>query len=155
LLAPVVGRCGRDPLSFDRTTLSSATQGQVLLKKTDVQMEGPVQDGFDTCRHIKSEDSTARIPVIFFSCAAENDSILQGLELGAVDYATKPVATPTTELDGVAQDCAVLACQGARELVTNPQGRRSQMKAYICCFIDVYLRRLFCGVVPYGRSHEK
>ena len=54
----------------------------------DVNMPGI--NGFDLCRQLKSNPSTADIPIIFLTAKiAMNDERL-GLELGAVDYITKP-----------------------------------------------------------------
>ncbi|GEO81036.1 response regulator [Pararhodospirillum oryzae] len=55
----------------------------------DVMMPG--MDGYDVIRHLKADSATADIPVIFVTAmnSTENEEI--GLELGAVDYITKPV----------------------------------------------------------------
>lgn len=54
----------------------------------DIMM--PVMDGYEVCCKLKSDEKTAGIPVIFVTAltAAENEA--KGLELGAVDYITKP-----------------------------------------------------------------
>jgi len=54
----------------------------------DVMM--PEMDGYETCRRLKLNPSTANVPVIFVTTLSETDSQLKGLELGAVDYITKP-----------------------------------------------------------------
>lgn len=58
----------------------------------DVMM--PEMDGFEVCRQLKANAATAGIPVIFLSAADDTQNVVQGLELGAVDYVTKP-ANPT------------------------------------------------------------
>ncbi len=55
----------------------------------DVMM--PEMDGFEVCRRLKADPATADIPVIFLSAKDQADDIIVGLELGAVDYVTKPV----------------------------------------------------------------
>jgi signal transduction histidine kinase len=55
----------------------------------DIRMPAP--DGFETCRRLKAHPATREVPVIFLSGARDDDSVVQGLELGAVDYVTKPV----------------------------------------------------------------
>jgi two-component system cell cycle response regulator len=55
----------------------------------DVVMPG--LDGFETCRRLKANPATARIPVIFMSAASDTEAIVIGLDLGAVDYITKPL----------------------------------------------------------------
>jgi two-component system cell cycle response regulator len=54
----------------------------------DVDMPHP--DGFEVCRRLKSESATMAIPVIFLSGAGSSDSKTLGLDLGAIDYVTKP-----------------------------------------------------------------
>lgn len=55
----------------------------------DVMM--PEMDGFEVCRRLKADPATADIPVIFLSAKDQAEDIVGGLELGAVDYVTKPV----------------------------------------------------------------
>lgn len=50
----------------------------------------PKMDGFETCRRLKSNESTCDIPVIFMTALSETVDKLKGFELGAVDYITKP-----------------------------------------------------------------
>jgi two-component system, NtrC family, sensor kinase len=54
----------------------------------DVMMPGI--DGFETCRRIKSHPTIHDIPVIFMTALAETESKVKGLNVGAVDYITKP-----------------------------------------------------------------
>jgi len=54
----------------------------------DVIMPG--MDGFETCRRLKANPSTADIPVIFLTAKDEADSVLEGFHAGGVDYITKP-----------------------------------------------------------------
>jgi putative two-component system response regulator len=54
----------------------------------DVMMPG--MDGYETCRRLKAIPSVAETPIIFVTTLGETDNQLQGLELGAVDYITKP-----------------------------------------------------------------
>ncbi|MBF0177929.1 MAG: SpoIIE family protein phosphatase [Magnetococcales bacterium] len=58
----------------------------------DVMM--PEMDGYAVCRHLKSDSRTRDIPVIFVTGKAQEADELQGLELGAVDYITKPFSLP-------------------------------------------------------------
>jgi putative two-component system response regulator len=54
----------------------------------DVMM--PAMTGFEVCRRLKASPATAKIPVIFTTTLSDVGSESQGLELGAVDYVTKP-----------------------------------------------------------------
>ena len=54
----------------------------------DVLMPG--MDGFETCRRLKVNPETRNIPVIFMTSLTETVDKVKGLQLGAVDYITKP-----------------------------------------------------------------
>ncbi|WP_204104359.1 MULTISPECIES: response regulator [Spirulina sp. CCY15215] len=54
----------------------------------DIMMPG--MDGFETCQHLKANPLNADIPVIFMTALADAESKVKALELGAVDYITKP-----------------------------------------------------------------
>lgn len=47
-------------------------------------------DGFEVCGHLKKDPKTADIPVVFLTAKVELEDKVTGLELGAVDYITKP-----------------------------------------------------------------
>jgi DNA-binding response OmpR family regulator/DNA-binding CsgD family transcriptional regulator len=55
----------------------------------DIQMAGI--DGFETCRRLKANPKTAGIPLIFMTALDAPADKIRGLELGAVDYLTKPI----------------------------------------------------------------
>lgn len=55
----------------------------------DVLMPGI--DGFETCRRLKANELTQDIPVIFMTALTETLDKVKGLNLGAVDYITKPL----------------------------------------------------------------
>ncbi|MBS2015097.1 MAG: diguanylate cyclase [Deltaproteobacteria bacterium] len=50
----------------------------------------PEQSGLDVCRRLKSDPSTADIPVIFLTAKDDVDTKIHGFDLGASDYVTKP-----------------------------------------------------------------
>ncbi len=50
----------------------------------------PQMTGDKVCRALKEDPETASIPVIMLTAKAEPDERVQGLELGADDYVTKP-----------------------------------------------------------------
>jgi putative two-component system response regulator len=56
----------------------------------DVDMPGA--SGFDVIRVLKSEPQTADIPVLFLSGLDDPAAQVEGLELGAADYVTKPIS---------------------------------------------------------------
>ncbi|MDY6954120.1 MAG: PAS domain S-box protein, partial [Thermodesulfobacteriota bacterium] len=54
----------------------------------DIMM--PEMDGYEVLRRLKADESTRDIPVIFVTAKSEEESETEGLQLGAVDYVTKP-----------------------------------------------------------------
>ena len=54
----------------------------------DVMMPGI--SGFELCRMLKEDPQTSGIPVIFLSGASDSVDKIKGLDLGAIDYITKP-----------------------------------------------------------------
>lgn len=58
----------------------------------DVMM--PELDGYEVLRRLQADEATRSIPVIFVTAVSEMEGELKGLELGAVDYITKPVNPP-------------------------------------------------------------
>ncbi|MEH1787651.1 response regulator [Nostoc sp.] len=54
----------------------------------DVMMPGI--DGFEACKMLKENSATCDIPVIFMTANSDTDSKVKGLNIGAVDYITKP-----------------------------------------------------------------
>lgn len=51
----------------------------------------PEMDGFETCRCLKRDKQTNEIPVIFMTALSDIGHKVQGFEVGAVDYVTKPL----------------------------------------------------------------
>ncbi len=54
----------------------------------DIMM--PEIDGFEVCKRLKDNPETANIPVVFISALTEAEDRQKGLDLGAVDFITKP-----------------------------------------------------------------
>jgi class 3 adenylate cyclase/CheY-like chemotaxis protein len=67
----------------------------------------PEMDGYEVCRRLKADAVTTAIPVIFITAMQGVKDEVKGLELGAVDYITKPINPPVvharvrTHLDNV------------------------------------------------------
>ena len=55
----------------------------------DVVLQGI--DGIETCRRLKADPATARIPIIFMSARTETDDVVAGFDAGAADYINKPL----------------------------------------------------------------
>jgi adenylate cyclase len=56
----------------------------------DIMMPG--LDGYEVCQRIKARPETQDIPIIFVSAMGEVEDETRGLDLGGVDYVTKPVS---------------------------------------------------------------
>ncbi len=50
----------------------------------------PEMDGFEVCRRLKAQSETRDVPVIFVSALSDTAEKVQGFNLGAVDFVTKP-----------------------------------------------------------------
>ena len=58
----------------------------------DIMMPG--MDGYEVCARIKGDPATRDIPVIFISAKSEVEDETHGLEVGAIDFITKPISPP-------------------------------------------------------------
>ncbi len=75
-----------------------AINGQMALKAVqtvvpdlillDIMMPG--MDGYEVCQHLKANQQTAEIPVIFLSALSEVFDKVKAFEVGGVDYITRP-----------------------------------------------------------------
>ncbi|MBF0536602.1 MAG: response regulator, partial [Nitrospirae bacterium] len=69
---------------------SSSNPPDIIL--LDIMM--PLMDGYEVMKRLRTESNTSSIPVIFLTARSEIEDERYGLELGAVDYITKPVSPP-------------------------------------------------------------
>lgn len=87
-------------------TLFSTTNGNnafdiVLNQKPDLillDIMMPDIDGYDVCKQLKADARTAMVPVIFLTAMTDHDSETKGLEMGAIDYITKPINPAILEI---------------------------------------------------------
>lgn len=70
----------------------AATEPKPDLILLDVMM--PELDGYEVIQRLHASEATRDIPVIFVTAVSEMEGELKGLELGAVDYITKPINPP-------------------------------------------------------------
>ena len=59
-----------------------------------LDIEMPVMDGYEAIRRLKANPHYADIPVIFLTSKDDESSEMEGFDLGAVDYVTKPFSGP-------------------------------------------------------------
>ena len=74
--------------------LAQARQPDLVL--SDVLM--PVMDGYTLCRELKNNPQTNHLPVILLTAKATQENRIEGLELGADDYLTKPFQVAELQL---------------------------------------------------------
>lgn len=60
----------------------------------DIMMAG--MNGIEVCRQLKKDESTREIPVIFITALTSKEEKIEGLEVGAADYVTKPLELDET-----------------------------------------------------------
>ena len=80
---------------FAVSTSLDGAKGLALIQKQmpdlvllDLMLPG--MDGLDICRHLKSHDRTAHIPIIMVTAKGEESDVVLGLGIGADDYVAKP-----------------------------------------------------------------
>lgn len=71
------------------SAIDKANYAQPDLILLDILMPG--MDGFETCRRLKANEATSSIPIIFLTALTEVVDKVQGFDLGAVDFITKPL----------------------------------------------------------------
>jgi putative two-component system response regulator len=99
----------------DKYRIKAANSGKLALKIAqmlpapdlillDIMM--PEMDGYEVCEALKSQPNTSHIPVIFVTAKISAEDEIRGLQLGAVDYITKPI-TPLVAMQRVATHLAL------------------------------------------------
>lgn len=88
----------RARLKDEPLVLHSATTGEQGLEMAgqivpdlillDVEMPSP--DGFEVCRRLKNDPKLMNIPIVFLTGVTSSEQKIRGLDLGAMDYVTKP-----------------------------------------------------------------
>lgn len=69
------------------TQVKDARPDAIIL---DVMM--PNMDGLQTCQILRGQEATADLPIIMLSAKTTPEAMVDGLEAGANEYLTKPVA---------------------------------------------------------------
>jgi DNA-binding response OmpR family regulator len=104
--------------------VDTAMRGSTALEKTrqvmphlivlDIML--PDIDGYEVCRNLRTNTRTSHIPVIFLTQKDERSDKLQGLELGADDYITKPF-----DIEELKLRVQNAVARSERESLTDPQ----------------------------------
>ena len=88
----------RARLADDEIEIFCAVGGKAGLEAAKAQnpdlilldLDMPDMSGFDVCRTLKADPELCMIPVLFLSGSGTSGDKVRGLDLGAVDYITKP-----------------------------------------------------------------
>ena len=71
------------------SALKAARFGPPDLILLDIRM--PDMNGYEVCQRLKADPQTCGVPVLFVTALDDEDGEARGLELGAIDYLTKPI----------------------------------------------------------------
>ncbi len=90
-------------LLSSRFVVKAAVNGMMALKIAEkkppdlilLDIRMPQMDGYEVCRRLKANDTTAAIPVIFLTGESDAASEADALEAGAAGYVTKPIDPDT------------------------------------------------------------
>ncbi len=108
---------------------------------SDVTM--PKMDGFEFCRHIKTNEETSHIPLILLTARHSQEKQLEGLEAGADDYIMKPfdIKVLHSKLNNLLhiRNRLINRFKSGTELVFEDEGIENQDASLIQRIIDIVL----------------
>ncbi|MEK7383893.1 MAG: response regulator [Elusimicrobiota bacterium] len=89
----------KETLEWEGYLVTAVADGQAALEsiRTDppdiavLDLKMPRMDGFGVCRALRADPLLANLPIIILSASDSRDSKVEGLDLGADDFITKPV----------------------------------------------------------------
>lgn len=85
-----------DTIAFGEDAVAQASTAVPDVVILDIFL--PDIDGYEVCRRLRSQQRTSQIPILFLTGKRGRDAKIAGLELGAVDYITKPFDLPELAL---------------------------------------------------------
>ncbi|MBF0623870.1 MAG: response regulator [Magnetococcales bacterium] len=116
-------------------------RGETDLILLDIMMPG--MDGLEVCRRLKADPASRGIPVIFLTAMATDEDESRGLELGAVDYITKPISPPVL----LARVRTQLTLREAHRVLEDQQARLEAAHHQTMTSIQ-YARRIQDSILP-------
>jgi response regulator RpfG family c-di-GMP phosphodiesterase len=155
-----------DILKEDGYEVRSAINGELALHAAirnppdlvllDIRM--PDMDGYEVCQRLKAHPATLKVPVIFVSAVSETDEKVQGFDLGAVDFVTKPyqrselLARVRThmELNRLRSSLEVLVAERSGELIESEKKLKSNLLDSISAIASIVEMR-----DPYTAGHQR
>ncbi len=84
-----------------RIGVSMAQQHVPDVVVLDIEM--PEMNGLEACKRLKEEPETAGIPIVMLTVREEAATVLQGLDLGAIDFIPKDVFSEIVLLETLRQ----------------------------------------------------
>jgi diguanylate cyclase (GGDEF)-like protein len=97
MLSAVLGEDHEVIVAYDGVAaIEMAIDLQPDLILLDVVMPGI--DGFEACRRLRAEERTQRIPIVFITGLNAVEDERRGLELGAIDFISKPIQAAIVRL---------------------------------------------------------
>jgi len=81
--------------------LNIAQQKQLDLIVLDIEL--PDINGFEVCKRLKADSKLAKVPVIMMTSRDYAEDVLNGLELGAIDYIPKDAFAEAVLLETIRQ----------------------------------------------------
>ncbi len=83
-------------MGFDTEVFSSGPEGLKRVQEgirpaavmLDIMMPG--MNGLEVLQNLKNDETTKGIPVVMLTAMAQENVVLQGIKLGAIDYIRKP-----------------------------------------------------------------
>lgn len=137
----------------------------------DVMM--PDMDGFAVAGRMQADPQLAAIPIIFLTALTDNASQIRGLELGAVDFLTKPVSAKILQrrvANVIEREQLRRRLQGERQALQQAIAELRQQKAALDahCLVSIcdangqitYANPRFCNISGYrenellGQNHR-
>lgn len=155
-----------DILKEDGYEVRSAINGELALHAAirnppelvllDIRM--PDMNGYEVCKRLKAHSATHDVPVIFVSAVSETDEKVQGFEVGAVDFVTKPyqrselLARVRThlELNRLRNSLEELVAERSGELVESEKKLKSNLLDSISAIASIVEMR-----DPYTAGHQR
>lgn len=108
----------------------------------------PGMTGYQLCKQLKEDPNTAHVPVIFLSGASDTFNKVQGLDLGAVDYVTKPFEPAELQ----ARVRAALRTKRYEDLLTQRARIDALTGLHNRAYFDARLSEEIAAASRYGRT---
>lgn len=111
----------------------------------DIMMPG--MDGFEVCQRLKENPVTQNIPVIFITAKNSIEDETKGLELGAVDFISKPISPPSV----LARVKNHLELQQSRKVLADQNDKLTELNEHILESIS-YAKFIQKAVLPWKQQ---